>query len=127
MRLLLDTHALIWFDSGDERLSTTARERLDRSDSEIYLSIATVWEMAIKAGTGRLRLPEPIREYVVEKMEAGLRLLPIEWQHAAAVESLPHYHRDPFDRLLVAQALAEKLPIVTGDPSFRPYGITVIW
>ncbi|MBI2059680.1 MAG: type II toxin-antitoxin system VapC family toxin [Nitrospirae bacterium] len=127
MRVLLDTHAFLWFVTGDRRLSRPALRALEKKGDEIFLSAASVWEIAIKASLARLVLPAPVREYVAEKMEQGLRLLPVEWSHAAAVEKLPFHHRDPFDRLLVAQALAESMPMVTGDRTFRAYGVEVIW
>lgn len=127
MRLLLDTHAFLWFVTGSERLSPRARRALAVEDSEPLLSAASVWEMAIKARLGRLTLPGTVEEYVAEKVASGLAVLPIEWPHAAAVERLPLYHRDPFDRLIIAQALAENLPVVSADPAFRRYGVKVVW
>ena len=127
MKLLLDTHAFLWFVAGDDRLSRKARRAMESADSELFLSAASVWEMAIKSSLGRLTLPAPVEKYVAGKLEGGFRMLPVEWTHAAAVEALPFHHRDPFDRLLVAQALAERLPIVTADPVFRAYHATVMW
>ena len=127
MKLLLDTHAFLWYMAGDERLSRRARRAMDADDAELILSAAAVWEIAIKVKLGRLTLPDSVEEYVTEKIEAGLQTLPVDWQHAAAVEKLPLHHRDPFDRLLVAQALTEGLPLVTGDPALRAYGVKVIW
>jgi PIN domain nuclease of toxin-antitoxin system len=83
--------------------------------------------MAIKAGLGRLELPASVEEYVAEKVTGGFSILPVDWPHAAAVERLPLHHRDLFDRLLAAQALAEKLPLVSSDPVFRTYGVKVVW
>jgi PIN domain nuclease of toxin-antitoxin system len=126
-RLLLDTHALLWFAAGDPRLGRSARRALERKDAEVYLSAASVWEMAIKASLGRLTLPAPVGEYVRAKAASGLRLLPIGTEHAAAVEALPLHHRDPFDRLLASQARAERLTLVTADPIFRRYGVKTVW
>jgi PIN domain nuclease of toxin-antitoxin system len=127
VKLLLDTHAFLWFVTGDRHLTPRARRVMESDDAELILSAASVWEMAIKARLGRLTLPATVEEYIAEKITAGFRILPVEWQHGATVEQLPLHHRDPFDWLLVAQALAEGLPVVTGDRAFRAYGVKVIW
>lgn len=125
--LLVDTHAFLWFVAGDARLSLTARRAMEQHGDDWALSAASVWEIAIKCRLGRLTLPTLVSDYVDDKVRAGLRVLPIEWTHAAAVERLPDHHRDPFDRLIVAQALTDGLEIVTRDLVFREYGATVIW
>lgn len=127
MTLLLDTHTFLWFVTGDARLSRAARAALERGDVRLHLSAASVWEMAIKASLGRLTVPGSCSDYVAEKLAEGFRPLPIDWAHAAAVERLPFHHRDPFDRLLAAQALVEKIPLVTRDRVFRKYGVQVVW
>ena len=127
MRLLLDTHVFLWFVTGDDRLSRRARRTIEDDETEFYLSAASVWEMAIKASLGRLTLPAPVEKYIAEKVVSGVRILPIEWIHAAAVETLPFHHRDPFDRLLVAQSATEKMPIITADPIFSAYKVSVVW
>jgi PIN domain nuclease of toxin-antitoxin system len=127
MRLLLDTHVFLWFMTGDKRLSGRVRRAIEDIESELFLSVASVWEMAIKASLGRLILPGPVAEYVAEKLDNGFRILPVEWTHASAVEKLPFHHRDPFDRLLIAQAIAENIPIVTADPIFHVYKANVVW
>ena len=127
MRLLLDTHAFLWFLNGDPRLSKRARHAMEDEASELFLSTASVWEMAIKAGLERLTLPSSVEEYVAEKIAEGFRILPIEWTHAAAVQQLPAHHRDPFDRLLIAQSKEEDMSLVTGDSVFKAYNIRVIW
>jgi len=127
VRLLLDTHVFLWFVAGDARLSRRARRTLDDSRAVLLLSAASVWEMAIKASLGRLTLPTTAGEYIAGKMKNGLQMLPIEWIHAAAVETLPAHHRDPFDRLLIAQAQLEECAIVSADPAFRQYDVRVIW
>ena len=127
LKLLLDTHAFLWFASGDRRLSRPARLALERDGAELYISAPSVWEMAIKAALGRLRLPAPVGTYVAGKVAGGYRMLPVTWPHAAGVEQLPLHHRDPFDRLLVAQARAEGYAVVTRDRVFRKYGVDVVW
>ncbi len=127
MTLLVDTHAFLWFVAGDTRLSSAARRAIEAADGQWWLSAASVWEMAIKCSLGRLTLPAPANEYIADKVRRGLRVLAVEWAHAAAVEALPFHHRDPFDRLIVAQARAERLAVVTKDRVFADYGVRVVW
>ena len=127
MRLLLDTHAFLWFMAGDARLSGAARRAIEASDSEWWLSTASIWEMAIKSSLRRLMLPAGASDYIGEKVQRGLQILAIDWPVAAAVERLPFHHRDPFDRLIIAQAQAERLDVVTKDKVFRKYGVKVVW
>jgi PIN domain nuclease of toxin-antitoxin system len=127
MSVLVDTHAFLWFMAGDRKLSRAAQRAIEDSDGEWWLSAASVWELAIKSSLERLELPAPVDEYLAEKVQQGLRVLPIEWRHAAAVERLPFHHRDPFDRLIVAQAQSERLAIVTKDPAFAKYKVRIVW
>lgn len=127
MKLLLDTHAFIWFMTGDPRLSPRVKQEMENEDAEVYLSAASVWEIAIKSGLGRLALPVPVEDYLAEKREQGLREMSVGWNHAAAVAKLPLHHRDPFDRLLVAQSLVEDIPLASSDPELAPYGIKIVW
>jgi PIN domain nuclease of toxin-antitoxin system len=126
VRLLVDTHAFLWYLAGDQRLSRRARHAIEESE-EWWLSAASVWELAIKAGLGRVSLPKSVADYIAAKVRDGLRVLSIEWPHAAAAEQLPFHHRDPFDRLIVAQAQTDRLRIVTKDAVFRKYGLQTIW
>ena len=127
MNLLLDTHALIWFVSGDRRLGRAARAAMEQEQARLYISAASVWEMAIKAARKRLELPYPVARYLADRIDEGYSVLRVDGSHAAAVEHLPFHHHDPFDRLLVAQALSERLPVITRDRVFKKYGVEVIW
>ena len=128
MRVLLDTHTFLWWVEGAPKLSRKAREMLADPDNECLVSLASAWELAIKTNLGKLQLALPVSRYVTEHIAAnGFRVLGIELAHVARTEKLDLYHRDPFDRLLIAQALEEKLPVVTADPVFRKYGVKRIW
>jgi PIN domain nuclease of toxin-antitoxin system len=127
VRVLLDTHAFLWFAAGDRRLSRRARAVMEADDTELLVSAASVWEIAIKASLGRLTLPAPVDAYMAEKIAEGYQMAPVTWAHAAAVHQLPFYHRDPFDRLLIAHARGERYPLVTRDRVFRKYGVDVVW
>jgi len=127
-RLLLDTHTFLWWVSDAPELSVTARKAISDSDNECFLSIASCWEMAIKSSLGKLRLTKPVERFVHDLItENGFRLLTIELRHAAKVEALPFHHRDPFDRLLLAQAITEKLTMVSADSIFSSYGVKLLW
>lgn len=124
MKLLFDTHAALWFLSGDERLSENAKRHLTDDSNRILLSAAVVWEIAIKRSLGKLTVPD---EYLSLLLDAGVQPLPVSVVHAAAVEHLPRHHRDPFDRMLVSQATIEGGALVSRDDALRPYGVTLIW
>jgi PIN domain nuclease of toxin-antitoxin system len=124
----MDTHVFLWWVEGDRALSAKARNALANPGTECLLSLTSVWELAIKVSLGKLRLALPVRRYVAEHVAAnGFRLLDIGLAHVGRIENLPMHHRDPFDRLLIAQALEEKMPVVTADPVFRKYGVKRIW
>jgi PIN domain nuclease of toxin-antitoxin system len=113
--------------AAPERLSARARKLLTDPGNELLLSAASAWELAIKWTLGKLRLPEPVAQYVTSRMAAGgVTPLPIAHAHALRVADLPQHHRDPFDRLLIAQALVDHLPILTADPQFRAYPVKVL-
>jgi PIN domain nuclease of toxin-antitoxin system len=118
VRLLLDTHVLIWWDEG-RKLAAVARQAIESADT-VYVSAASAWEVAIKVGLGRLRPTRTVQEAVEE---SGFLELPITFRHAERVAGLPAHHRDPFDRLIVAQADVEGLTLVTRDPVFRRYAV----
>lgn len=127
MRVLLDTHAFIWWFEDDPRLPSAGREAIaDASDA--LLSVASCWEIAIKVSRKKLALSRPIEHVVAEQLgRARVQLLPIDLGDVARVAELPFHHRDPFDRMLVAQALNDDLAIVSADPIFTKYGVTRIW
>ena len=129
MIYLLDTSTWIWFVTDDSRLSAIAKARLEDSESGIYLSLVSLWELAIKARLGRgLQLPRPFNQMVDEEVSADrFQLLPITVAHIKQVHDLPRIHRDPFDRLLIAQSLAEDLPIISSDRAFDRYPIVRLW
>jgi PIN domain nuclease of toxin-antitoxin system len=127
VRILLDTQCWLWMAAAPERLSSQARALVEPSDHELLLSAASAWEIAIKHALGKLTLPEPPSRYVPSRLDS-LRTtpLPIQHDHALRVASLPPHHRDPFDRLLVAQAQIEGIPILTADAVFAKYDVSVI-
>lgn len=128
MRLLLDTHSFLWFIGGDERLSSTAKEVISNLDNAAFLSVASLWEMAIKINIGKLRLPEPFGTLIPEQLAANeLDLLRAKLPHFATYIGLPLHHRDPFDRLLIAQAKTENLQIVGKDKEFEAYDVELLW
>jgi PIN domain nuclease of toxin-antitoxin system len=142
MRILLDTHAFPWFIAGHPQLSTPARTTIADPSAEPFLSIASVWEMAIKISLGKLTIgiPAPplgapptsssgqFAGFITTQLRHnGIALLAVSVDHVAQVVTLPFHHRDPFDRLLVAQALVDQLPIVSGDASFSSYPVQRIW
>jgi PIN domain nuclease of toxin-antitoxin system len=128
VRLLLDTHAWLWYSLGDQRLTALARSSIEDTDNEKLVSPASLWEISIKISLGKYVLAAPYEDFVWNSLEAnGIRLLPIEPRHTAAVISLPFHHRDPFDRPLVAQAIVEQLPIIRADAALDAYGVERLW
>ena len=128
MNLLLDSHTLLWFVWDDPNLSPTAKTLIEDPANQKFVSVATCWEIAIKAGLKKLALGEPATTFLPrEPATNGFGLLGIELAHATLVETLPPHHKDPFDRLLVAQAMIEKLPLVSADAIFDQYGIQRMW
>jgi len=128
VRVLLDTHTFLWWVADAPQLSRPARRVIAAGDNECFLSAASCWEMAIKASIGKLDLDGTVERFVPHQLtENGFSELPVEVRHAARVARLPFHHRDPFDRLLAAQALEEHLAIVSADPIFKRYGVKRIW
>lgn len=128
MTALIDTHVFIWATVEPARLSSTARTLIEDGENVLLLSAASAWEIAIKTRLGRLQLPDSPDLFVPREMQvACIQGLPADFSHCLRVARLPLHHRDPFDRLLIAQAQVERIPIVTSDPKFRVYDIEVIW
>lgn len=123
MRVLLDTHTFLWFIGGDRQLGADARRLIEDEGNTRYLSIASAWEIAIKVGIGKLDVRMSLASFWDQIPGNGTAILPIATEHLSVVAALPLHHRDPFDRLLIAQALAERLPIVSADPLFDAYPI----
>ncbi|MFC5993581.1 type II toxin-antitoxin system VapC family toxin [Pseudonocardia hispaniensis] len=123
MRLLVDSHVLLWWLEGSPRLSPVAIEAMANGANELFLSAATVWELAIKQSVGKLRLDVDLRAHAEDQ---GFTELPVTGAHASVVRDLPFHHKDPFDRMLVAQARVEGLTLVTADPALRAYDVAIL-
>lgn len=125
---MLDTHVWLWMLSARARLSPQSLETIEDTETELYLSAASSWEIAIKNAAGKLPLPEPPSRYVPDRMmRSRVTPLVVEHVHALEVAALPLHHRDPFDRLLVAQARVEGLPLLTADRRLEPYEVELVW
>ncbi len=128
MKLLLDTHTLLWLVEDDPQLSQTALDLLVDPGNELLLSPATYWELAIKISIRKYRLADPLADYIAEAVQLyGLRILPIDVRHAEAIVTLPHHHKDPFDRMLIAQSVVENVALVSSDETFDAYPIQRLW
>jgi len=128
LKILLDTHTFLWFITNDSKLSPVAREIVEDADNDRLISIASIWEIAIKSSLGKLRLKEPFFKLIPAQIRINLtELLPIKISHLSVVSKLPFHHRDPFDRLIIAQSLIEDLPIVSIYTQFDDYGVKRIW
>ena len=127
MRYIIDTQVFIWYAVGDKQLSKSAIDIIE-SDALCYVSIASIWEMTIKNSIGKLTFHVPFEALIKEQIELNkYEILPIELAHVFQISNLPFYHKDPFDRILIAQAVAEDIPIISIDSYFRNYPINVIW
>jgi PIN domain nuclease of toxin-antitoxin system len=128
LRILLDTHAFLWFILDDPQLSVQADSLISDSNNEVAISPASYWEIAIKISIGKYSLPEPYAIFMEREISLNnFLILPIEPKHTAVITTLPFYHKDPFDRLLVAQALVEDLLVISADAVLDQYGIKRIW
>lgn len=128
MTLLLDTHAFLWWIADDPRLSGAARDEIANAENEVWVSAASGWEIAIKAGLGRIELPTDPERFIPDQLARNdMTSLPVQMGHALRAAHLPNHHRDPVDRLLVAQAQAEAVPLVTRDPEIARYEVELLW
>ena len=128
MRLLLDTHAFLWFITDDPSLSAVARALIADASNEILVSPASYWEIAIKIRIGKYPLSAPYETFITQGIDGnGFKVLPIEPRHTAVLTTMPFHHRDPFDRLIVAQAVVEQVPLVSVDAVLDAYGVQRMW
>lgn len=128
MKLLLDAHTFLWFVWDDSQLPNNAKALIVDATNQKFISAATYWEIAIKVSIGKLDLGEPYRAFMHrEIVRNNFEILPVSVDHAAAVSILPLHHRDPFDRMLIAQAMVDEIPIVSGDTAFDAYPVTRLW
>jgi PIN domain nuclease of toxin-antitoxin system len=128
MKILLDTCAFIWIVTDDAKLSEKAKEIFLNSENEIFLSAVTGLEITVKYSLGKLRLTEPPAEFVMNRIQAnGLTELPISMKHTLALQNLPLHHKDPFDRLLIAQSMVNQIPLLSADQQLSAYGIECHW
>lgn len=128
MKFLLDTHSLLWFLNGNPRLSAHARRRMEDENNELFISIASLWEIAIKNSLGKLEMGQPFEAMFPRQLqENAIEILNISVEHLNAVRILPFYHRDPFDRLIIAQSQVEQRPIISVDSVFDAYDVKIEW
>jgi PIN domain nuclease of toxin-antitoxin system len=128
VKVLLDTHAFLWFIGGSPRLSSPARTAIESPENERFISAASIFEMAIKISLGKLTVGQPLEQILAREIDSGaFSLLPIEVRHVSVLASLPFHHRDPFDRLLAAQSLEDDLVFLSVDEAFEAYGVRRIW
>lgn len=127
MNFLLDTHTFLWFINGDDELSTRARNIIENSANSKFVSMATFWEIAIKINIGKLQLDMPFAELEFQVMTNGFQVLPITISHIDVITTLPLHHRDPFDRIIIAQAMSDGLSIISKDPYFLNYHVAINW
>lgn len=128
MKALLDTHVFLWAIEGAGKKLSRRAEQIYTGSNDLWLSVASVWEILIKVQTGKLPLSVPAGSYLTKQLaENRIEVLPIKLDHVLRLESLPPYHRDPFDRIIIAQSVGENLPLVTSDPLFEKYPVKLIW
>ena len=127
MRYLIDTHILIWYLEGSDKLPQKLREELDNDQNTILISVASLWELAIKISAKKIELSKSLQEVQAYIVERAFVFLNIFFEHLYTLLGLPHYHKDPFDRLIIAQAITENISVISVDQQFIPYPVNVIW
>lgn len=128
MKVLIDTHVFIWLDTQPEKLSKKALEICQDTDNQLYLSMASVWEMQIKVQLGKLDLKVPLADMIkVQQQDNDLQVLNITLEHVYQLQKLPFHHNDPFDRMIIAQSFLENMPVISVDGVFRQYDVSVLW
>jgi PIN domain nuclease of toxin-antitoxin system len=127
MRVLVDTHALLWYLQADANLSNLAMNTIESKDNEVFVSIASLWEIAIKLGLNKLEIQRPFENLEIDLQRLDIKILPIAFSDVQIYRSLPLHHRDPFDRILIAQSISNYLIIITRDALFEPYSVELMW
>lgn len=128
MRMLLDTNSFLWFIAGSDRLSTTALDIIVDQNNDLFLSIASLWEIAIKVSIGKLELLQSFDKLIPDQLNKNdIDTLHIELNHLSELIQLPFHHRDPFDRLIIAQGMIESMPVISSDPAFKMYPVELNW
>lgn len=128
MKILLDTHTFMWYITDSPQLSKNAKQLIENENTEKLLSLASVWEMGIKHSIGKLNFVQPFMEFIKEQLLiTNIGLLGIDFEHIEVITTLPLHHRDPFDRIIIAQAILEGIPVIGADVMFDAYGITRFW
>lgn len=126
MKILLDTHCWLWWLSEPQKLTSSMQQAIANPENELFLSVASIWEIAIKVAMGKLTIPQPLPKLVTEQLSIdGIKTLDIRTIHALKIEELPTHHKDPFDRILIAQAICENLTIITRDLKFAAYRVSL--
>ena len=127
MKILLDTHTLIWFLDGNKKISQLARTHIEKSGNVSFVSIASIWEMAIKISLEKLQMSvdfEKLSELITDN---GFQILPVRFEHTLEVSRLPFHHRDPFDRIIISQGIVDNMPVISADSNFDAYVVERIW
>lgn len=128
MKVLMDAHVFLWFVNGSSQLSAHARTIIEDPANDKFLSMASIWEMAIKISIGKLSIAQPFEQFIPHQLQInGFEMFEIKFDHLSKASQLPFHHRDPFDRLLIAQSLAEQMPIISVDPVFDSYSVQRLW